>query len=179
MKPYEIIKRERIYDGKIINLVKDTILLPNGKETKRELVEHNGAAVIIAEYENKLIFTRQHRHSAGDFTLELPAGKLEKGEDPKECALRELKEETGMTADNMAFLFKAYSSIGFSNEILYFYIAKGLTEGEQNPDEDEFIDIEKYSIEETVEMIFNGKIIDSKTVSGVLAYKELCGRKDL
>lgn len=179
MKPYETIKREKIYDGKIINLVKDTILLPNGKETKRELVEHNGAAVIIAAYDDKLIFTRQHRHSAGDFTLELPAGKLEKGENPKECALRELKEETGMTAESMEFLFKAYSSIGFSNEILYFYIAKGLTEGEQNPDEDEFIDIERYSIEEAVDMIFNGKIIDSKTISGVLAYKEICAKKGM
>lgn len=177
MDEYKVLKSEEVYKGRVFTIEKDVISLPDGTTAERETVRHGGAAAMIPiDNDGNIIFVKQYRHSAGRITLEIPAGTLEKGEDPLECAIRELEEETSYKADKMTFLFKMYSAIGFCSEILYIYIAEGLTNGHFNMDDDEFITLERHSVEEAVDMIFSGKICDSKTISAVLAYKEYKNR---
>ncbi len=177
MDNYKFIKRNEVFKGKIIEVVQDTILMPHGKEVIREIIIHNGASAIIPiDNDGNIIFVRQYRHPALEHILEIPAGTLEKDEDPYDCAERELEEETGFKASKIEFLTKMYSAVGFCTEMLHIYIAEGLYEGKQNLDEDEFVAIEKYSLDESVEMIFNGKIKDSKTMVAILAYKELLSK---
>ncbi len=171
---FKTIKREDIYDGKIFKLVRDTIELPNGKKTCADLVIHNGASAILPiTSDGRIILARQFRYAAGEEVLEIPAGRLEKDEDPLECAKRELEEETGFKSNDITFMFKMYSAIGFCTEMLYVYYANNLEEGQTNFDENEFIDVEYYSVDEAVDMIFNNVIKDSKTISAILAYREL------
>ncbi len=170
---YEVISSEKVYTGKVFNIEKDEITLPDGRTTFRETVRHNGASAMVAvDDEGKILFVRQYRHSAGKETLEIPAGTLEKGEDPYDCAVRELEEETGCKCEKMEYMFKFYSSIGFCSEILYIYLATGLSKGTANPDDDEFIELERYTPDEAVKMIFDGRICDGKTAAAVFAYKQ-------
>lgn len=176
---YEIISSQRVFDGRVFNIDRDVISLPNGGTAVRETVRHNGASAMVAVDESgKILFVRQYRHSAGAHTLEIPAGTLEKGEDPYDCAMRELEEETGYKTDKMEFLVKFYSSIGFCSEILYIYLANDLYAGTANPDDDEFIELERYTPAEAIEMIFSGEIIDSKTIASIFAYKEWLERNN-
>ena len=169
---YEVISSQKVYEGKVFNIEKD-IIKPDGRTTGRETVRHNGASAMVAvDDEGRILFVRQYRHSAGAMTLEIPAGTLEKGEDPYDCAVRELEEETGCKCEKMQFMLKFYSSIGFCSEILYIYLATGLSQGCADPDDDEFIEIERYTPDEAVQMIFDGRIYDSKTIAAVLAYKQ-------
>ena len=178
MKPIKTIKSEIVYKGKIIDVVNDVIELEDGRHAIREVVQHIGAAAIIpVDSEGNIIFVKQYRHPALDYVLEIPAGTFEKGEDPFICAKRELEEETGYGSDEISFVFKFYSAIGFCTEILHIYLAENLYEGKMNLDEDEFIEIEKYSLDEAIKMIFNGSIVDSKTIAAVLAYKEILGQR--
>ena len=175
---YEVISSEKVFNGKVFDIERDVITLPDGRTTTRETVRHNGASAIVAvDKDGKILFVRQYRHSAGTETLEIPAGTLEKGEDPYDCAMRELEEETGYKTDKMEFLLKFYSSIGFCSEVLHIYLADDLVRGSANPDDDEFIELERYTPEEAVQMIFEGKIYDSKTIASVLAYKNRLERK--
>ena len=170
---YEVISSEKVFKGKVFDIERDVITLPDGRTTSRETVRHNGACAMIAvDNDGKILFVRQYRHSAGAMTLEIPAGTLEKGEDPYDCAMRELEEETGYKTDKMQYLVKFYSSIGFCSEILYIYLADDLKPGNAEPDDDEFIELERYTVEETIKMIFDGEIYDSKTIAAVFAYKE-------
>ncbi|WP_053957369.1 NUDIX domain-containing protein [Inediibacterium massiliense] len=169
----ETIKTDMIYKGKIINLRVDTVKLPDEKSGTREIIEHPGASCIVPITENKkIIMVKQFRKPIEEILIEIPAGKLDEGEDPYDCAIRELKEETGYTAQNVEYLFSFYTSAGFSNEMIYLYVAKDLILGEANPDEGEYIEVEEYSIEELLEMIYNGQIKDSKTIMGILAVKD-------
>lgn len=162
---------KRIYEGRIINLRVDDVTVVNGK-SKREIVEHNGGAVIAALTEDKsLIMVRQYRKTTERVMLELPAGKIDKGEDPKNTAIRELKEETGFTADKIKLLTRMYPSVGYSEEILYIYLATGLSEGETDFDDNEAIDVEKYSVEKLYNMVMDGEIEDAKTQIGILMVK--------
>ncbi len=180
MNDYKVLKSEEVYKGRVFTIEKDVISLPDGNTAERETVRHGGAAAMLPIDSNgNIIFVKQYRHSAGRITLEIPAGTLEKGEDPIDCAIRELEEETSCKADKMTFLFKMYSAIGFCSEILYIYIAEGLSQGHFNMDDDEFITLERHSVEEAVNMIFNGEICDSKTIGAVLAYKEYKNRQPL
>lgn len=173
-KPYTTVKREEIYKGVIIEVVKDTITLPNGKQAYREMVLHNGAAAIVPiDQDGNILFVRQYRHPAQEEILEIPAGTLEIGEDPLQCAKRELEEETGFTAQKFSLLSAMYTAIGFCTEKIYIYLAEGLQEGAQNLDEDEFVTVERYSLEESVQLIVNGTIKDSKTIAGIFAAKQL------
>ncbi|WP_341877519.1 NUDIX hydrolase [Defluviitalea saccharophila] len=175
---HKTVSREEIYKGAIVSLVKDTITLPNGKTAQREVVLHNGAsAVVPMDNEGNILLVRQYRHPAGKELLEIPAGLLEDGEDPLECAKRELEEETGYKASEFSHIFSTYSAIGFCTEKIHIYLAKGLYEGKQNLDEDEFVNIEKYPLEEALQMIFDGRIEDGKTVCGILAAKKLTDSK--
>lgn len=172
MKPYEIVESELTYKGRILDVKVDTIALPNGKTAKREVVLHNGGSAIIpVDKEGNIYFVRQYRHPTNRMILEIPAGMVEKGEDPIACAARELEEEIGQKSDDISLLTSIYSSVGYTTEIIHIYKAENLYEGEQNLDEDEFINIEKYHIDEAVEMIASGKIMDAKTIVAVLAYK--------
>ena len=166
----KLLASELIYAGKILTLRVDTIALSDGHKAQREVVEHNGAvAVVPVNGEGEVILVRQPRHAAGQTLLEIPAGKLEDGEEPVECARRELQEETGFVADRLEKLFSCYSSPGFTNELLHIFLAAGLTYTETNPDDDEEIEIVKMPLNEAIEMIWNGGIRDAKSIAGLLA----------
>jgi len=166
------IKSDKIYQGKIINLRIDTVELPEQKYSKREIVEHPGAvAVIPITEDNKVVMVRQYRKSVEEYLLEVPAGKLEIGEEPLDCAGRELLEETGYKSENIEYLFKIYTSPGFSNETISIFVAKDLITDVAQPDEDEYIEIEKYDIDELIKMISEDKIKDAKTISAILYIK--------
>ena len=158
-----------IFEGKVLTLCHDDVLLPNGKEGKREIVRHRGGVCVAPLTENnELIFVRQYRYAYAETVLELPAGKLEKGEEPFESGVRELREETGFTADKYTFLGKLYPSPGYTNEIISIYLAEGLHAGEQKLDEDEFLGTERIPLEKAVEMVMNNEIFDSKTQTAIL-----------
>ncbi|MFZ5632249.1 MAG: NUDIX hydrolase [Bacillota bacterium] len=163
---------ETVYRGKIVNLRVDEVELPNGNNTRREVVEHGGAvAVVPINEKNEVLMVRQYRYPVGKVLLEIPAGKLEKGEDPAACAARELEEETGFKAGSMKHLFSFYSTPGFTNEILYLYLAGGLTHLGIHPDEDEFIQLHYVPLERALEMVDRGEICDAKSIIGILAAK--------
>lgn len=163
-----------IHKGKIVNLRIDAVELPNGKTATREVVEHMGAvAVVPLTDDGDILMVKQYRHPVGKILLEIPAGKLDPGEDPQHCVERELLEETGMMAGECKLLFSIYTSPGFSNEILHIYLAKNLTYKGQQLDEDEFVEIEKINLDKAVEMIYSGEINDAKTIAGIVAVKQL------
>ena len=170
---YEIVNREKIYEGSRIRLYKYDYTTPDGHIAKKDVVEHNGAAAMLAiDNESKILFVRQFRCTAGNETLEIPAGTLEAGEKPLDCAIREIEEETGYKAGNITHMFDMYSSIGICNEVLHYYLCRNLTKTSQNLDEDEFIKVERYTLDEAVEMIMDGRICDGKTISAIFYYKE-------
>ncbi len=170
---YEVKSSEVVYKGRVFNLEKDVITLPDGREATRETIRHGGAAAMIPiDNDGKIIFVRQYRHSARKEVLEIPAGTIENGEDPYECAIREIQEETSYKAGKMTFLLKMYSAIGFCSEVIHIYVAENLEKGEFNLDDDEFITTERYTVDEAVEMIYRNEICDSKTISAIFAYKD-------
>jgi len=162
-------KSEKIYEGKILSVRIDTVELPDKKYSKREIVEHPGAVAIIPITDDgEIILVKQFRKAVESELLEIPAGKLEIGEEPLNCAIRELKEETGYTAKELNHVLEFFTSPGFSNEKMHLYIATGLEDGEAEPESDEYIDVIKIKIDELVKMINDGTIIDSKTIIGIL-----------
>lgn len=163
------------FKGRIINLRQDTVLLPDGNTATREVVEHPGGVCVAAlTDQDELLFVRQWRYPYGETTLEIPAGKRDKsGEDPLECGKRELKEETGATAENYIDLCPLYPSPGYVNEIIWCYLATGLTFGEQDTDDDEFLDVLRIPLEKAVQMVLTGEIKDAKTQIAVLKVKLL------
>lgn len=168
------IGRKEVYKGKIFTVVEDTIQFEDGKTAQWDLVMHNGAAAIVPLTEaGEVILVKQYRNAEDGSVLEIPAGKLEKGEDPLECAKRELEEEIGYRSDHIQEVCKMYTAVGFSDEKLHLYVATNLQEGKQNLDEDEYIQIEKYPLQTAVQMIFTGEIKDSKTIVGLLAVNEM------
>ncbi|MBB6216649.1 ADP-ribose pyrophosphatase [Anaerosolibacter carboniphilus] len=167
------INSKRIYEGRIISLRVDTVELPDKKYSTREIIEHPGAAVVVPiTDEGKIIMVKQFRKPVEDFLIEVPAGKLDKGEEPLLCAHRELKEETGYSSGNMQHLFTFFSSPGFANETMHLFIARDLTVGEAIPDEDEYIEIESYELNQLIHMIFNGQIKDAKSIIAIFAVKQ-------
>ena len=161
------LSQERIYEGKIINLRKDKVTVKSGT-SYREIVEHSGGAVIIAiTDEKKMVMIRQFRKPADKVMFEVPAGKIDPGEDPMDAAVRELKEETGYTASSVRYLCRFYTSVGFSEEVLYLYIMEGLTPGDTDFDENEAIDMEEWSITDLHDMVVRGEIDDAKTIIAI------------
>jgi ADP-ribose pyrophosphatase len=175
------VSEKHIYKGNIINVDNLTVTLPDGRQATRDIVRHPGASVIVPLNEKGEVYmVRQFRKPIDTVTLEIPAGKLDPGEDPLECAKRELKEETGLDAKEIRHLVSIHSTPGFSNEVLHLYSATGLSEGESCTDEDEFISTERYPVAELIEMILNGRITDAKTIIGVLlADKILSGKIEI
>ncbi len=157
------------YKGVIVNVRLDDAELINGKIVKREVVEHPGGVTVLPiDRDGYCYCVRQFRYPFQRAMLEAPAGKLEYGEDHRECAIRELSEETGLTADELIYLGPCCTSPGFSSEVLHIYIARGLHGGQSHPDEDEFLNIEKHHISELVKLCMTGKIDDAKTIVAVL-----------
>lgn len=168
------ISSDRIYTGKIISLKVDTVEVENKGYQKREIIEHGGAVGIVAINENnEVILIKQFRKPIEKVIWEIPAGKLEPGENPKECAIRELKEETGYEAQNLKLIHKFYTSAGFSNQKIFIYLATGLTMGENNLDNDESLEVYKINLEEAYNMVIKNEIEDAKTSIGILFTKEL------
>ena len=163
------ISSQMIYEGRILNLRKDTVEVVGNKVSEREIVEHNGGVTLAAiTSDHKMVMVRQFRKAAGKAVLEAPAGKREKGEEAIETAERELKEETGYTASNIKLLTKFYASVGYSEEIIYIYLCTGLTPGETQFDDNEALDIIEYDLDELYEMVVSGEIEDAKTIIAIL-----------
>lgn len=170
------VDRELLYDGKVFDVYRDSVELEDGSTTIRELVEHNGGVAVLAlDAENKVFMVRQFRYGAGETLLELPAGKLEKGENPRACGIRELEEETGYVAAQFDFLAQIIPTPAYDSERIDIFLARGLTptgKG-QHLDEGEFLTVERIPFKEVLEMCMDGRIIDAKTVAGVLKYHML------
>ena len=157
------------YSGIIVDVTLDQIELANGRQAFREVVHHPGGVTILPLDDEGCVYcVRQFRYPYGEILLEVPAGKLERGEDPFECARRELTEETGFTADNWQSLGCLYTSPGYSGETLYLYLARGLRAGEAHPDEGEFLSVERIPLAQLLEQVMDGRIRDAKTVAAVL-----------
>jgi ADP-ribose pyrophosphatase len=164
------INSEQIYQGKIIDLQVDEVSLPNGKTSKREIIKHPGAVAVIAlTKEGKIVMVEQYRKALEKSIVEIPAGKLEKGEEPKKTAERELEEETGYGCKNMKHLISFYTSPGFADELVHLYIAEDIykMENASGADEDEFVELLEISLEEAVQMIEEQRIYDAKTAYAV------------
>ncbi len=162
-------KSERIYDGKIVNLRVDTVEMPGKMYSKREIVEHlNGVAIIPIDEDGKVYMVRQFRKAVEQVVLELPAGLMEVGEEPRETALRELQEEIGYGSTNLEYLFDAYASPGFSTEKVSFFLAKDLYPSKLEEDEGEFLEVDSFTLEELKTMLDNCEVTDMKTVIGIL-----------
>lgn len=163
------ISSEEIFDGVAIHLFRDEILLPDGNKGVREVIRHPGAVCVLPVTDDgDVVFVNQFRYAFNKVTLEAPAGKLEKGEDPRLAALRELSEETGLDAENLIPMGDMYTTPALIDEVIHLYLATGLTQGEQHLDEDEFINTLKMPLSKAVEMVMNGEIKDSKTQTVLL-----------
>ena len=159
---------EMKFDGKLIKVTYD-IADVNGKEAWREVVHHPGASAVVAiDEDNRIIMEKQFRYALNDYLLEIPAGKLDAGEDPLVCAKRELEEETGIIASEWISLGSIATSPGFCNEVIHLYVAKGLSKGKIHWDEDEYVEVERYTFDELLQRISEEKIKDSKTLSALL-----------
>ena len=166
------------YKGIIVRVRLDDAELYTGKVVKREVVEHPGGVTILpVDEEGNCTMVRQFRYPFGRVMLEAPAGKLEYGEDHRECAVRELSEETGFTADELVYLGGCCTSPGFSTEVLHIYLALGLHAGESHPDQDEFLNVEKIPLHTLARMVMDGEIDDAKTIVAVLKAEEYLSKR--
>ena len=160
---------EKIFSGRLIDLYFDHIELPNGKSSTREWIKHPGAVCIIPILPNgNLCLIRQYRYGPRAEFIEIPAGKLDVGEDPLICAKRELEEEIGYIAGKLTFLTNIHPAIGFSNEKMWVYLAEDLILSKQNLDQDEFLELYPIPVKKAIDLIYEGKITDVKTVIGIL-----------
>lgn len=165
------VSSESIFQGKIISLQVDHVKLPNGEMATREIVKHPGAVAVLAIVDNRMIVVEQYRKPLEKSQVEIPAGKLDRGEDPMEAARRELEEETGYQCGSLKHLCSFYTSPGFADEFLHLYVAEGLTAGHARPDEDEFLECEAITLEQAQQYIQEQRISDAKTIMAVYAWQ--------
>ncbi len=167
----KLLESETKFNGNILSVKVDQIELPDGTRSEREIVEHPGGVTVIPyTSEGKIVMVEQYRHAAEQVMLELPAGRLEKGEKAEVGGRRELKEETGYSAGEMIYLFDFYTTPGYSSECLNLYLAKKLTRGDQQLEKGEFLTIKEIDPGEIMDLILSGKIKDSKTIIGLMAF---------
>ncbi len=173
------VSSEHIFKGRIIDVKLDKVMMPSGELADREIVGHPGGVGIVAiTDDNKIIMVKQYRKPLEKAIYEIPAGKLDPNEEVEVCGKRELLEETGATAENFEYLGFMYPSPGFTDEVTHIYLATGLSFGNANPDDDEFLDIEFFDMETVKEMIMNNEINDGKTIMGFFkAVERLKGGK--
>lgn len=163
-----MIESKRIYEGRIFNLDHDKADLPNGRVAGLDVIRHPGASAMVCLNENnEVLMLRQYRYAAGGYIWEIPAGTLEKGEDPKECALREVEEETGYSASGIEKLGEMFPAPGYTDELIHVFLVTGLTQSRQNLDADEILEVEPVKWEKALEMAHDGTIRDAKTVCGL------------
>lgn len=172
MEKYERIDRELIHKGAIIDYYQDTIKIPNGNIAKWDYIKHKGAAAVVAVKEDgRLLMVRQFRNALDRETIEIPAGGLNSVDEPTDiAAARELEEEAGYTAGKMELLISIRTTVAFCDEKIDVYVATDLKRSKQHLDEDEYLDVETYTIEELIQMVYDCKIQDGKTVAALLAY---------
>ena len=163
------IKSDIVFSGRLLEVYRDVVHLPNGQTSSREWINHPGAICCVPILpDGKIALIRQYRYAIKEEFIELPAGKLDEGEIPENCALRELEEEIGYRANNLTFLTNLHPAIGFANEIMWLYLAKNLEKTEPKLDNDEFIELIPTKLEDAVEMVYRGDITDAKTIIGLL-----------
>lgn len=168
------IESRRVYTGRIISLDVDTVRFPNDSVGEMEMVRHPGASAVVpflsdpAGEDPQILLIRQYRYAADGYLLEIPAGRLNAGEDPRQCALRELKEETGCSADHLERLFTMYTTPGFTDEKIHLFMATGLTAGETKHEADEFLELQPMLLSRALQLVDAGEIQDAKTALGVL-----------
>ncbi|MCR5673032.1 MAG: NUDIX hydrolase [Lachnospiraceae bacterium] len=175
----ERIGRTLIHNGAIVDIYQDRMQLPNGSEENFDFIKHKGAAAVIPVMDDgRIIMVRQYRNAIDSYTLEIPAGGLNGADEPtKIAAHRELEEETGYYTDieNVEFLLTLYTTVAFCNEKIDIYVARNLKRTQQHLDDDEFIDVEIYTPDELAQMVFDGKIVDAKTIAGIMSYIKTLG----
>jgi len=165
----ETIESREIYKGKVIRVLIEKVRLPDGRESMREIVEHGGAVAIVpVDDDNGVYFVRQYRKPLDKILLEIPAGRLEPGEDPADCAKRELAEEIGFAPGELRQMAFLYSSPGFSSEKIYLYLARNLVRHRLENDEGEFLEVERIPLAEALKMVTDGTVEDGKTITGIL-----------
>ena len=163
------ISSKQVYEGSFLDVRKDIVNLPDGNTSTREWINHPGAACIIPVLsDGRLALIKQYRYPVKSIMIELPAGKLDAGEDPEECAVRELEEEIGYSAGKLTFVSKIHPAIGFANEEMWIFLAENLIKSQKNTDRDEFDELIPTSIKDSVKMVWNGTITDVKTIIGIL-----------
>lgn len=173
MEKFERLGRDLVYKGSIIDFYKDTVKVPNGNIVKWDYIGHKGAAAVVPVTDDgKILMVRQYRNAIDRYSLEIPAGGLNSVDEPKiEAARRELEEETGYKSDNLELLICTVPAIAYSSEVIEIYVARDLKPSKQNLDEDEFIDVKAYDVDELCQMIYDCTIQDSKTIAAIMAYK--------
>ena len=168
------IESRRVYTGKVISLDVDVVRFPDGSVGELEMIRHPGASAIVPFLSDprgadpQVLMIRQYRYAAEGYLLEIPAGRLDPGENPRDCALRELKEETGCSAEQVDHLFTMYTTPGFTDEKIHLFIATGLSAGEAKREADEFLDLEPMPLSKALELVEAGEIKDAKTALGLL-----------
>ena len=168
------ISSEQKFSGRLIDLYLDQVELPNGETSTREWIDHPGAVCLIPILpDGKICLIRQFRYGPGEEFIEIPAGKLDAGEAPLDCAYRELEEETGYRTNKLTFLTNIHPAIGFSNEKMWMYLAEELELSKRKLDEDEFLELLPTPLNKALEWVFSGKITDVKTIIGIMWMKEL------
>lgn len=169
---------KQIFDGKVVKLFVDTVELPDGKEAIREIVRHPGAVCVIpVTSEGEVIMVKQYRYAFEQIMLEIPAGKLEPGEDPLEAVKRELEEESGVVAGNIEYMGEIFTTVAIFDEKIHAYLATDLVYKNAHPDEDEFLEVEKIPLSTLVDMVMNGEIKDSKTQICILKAHKLLSER--
>lgn len=173
MAEFERLSRDLVHKGAIIDYYKDTVKVPNGNVVKWDYIDHKGAAAVVPVTDDgKILMVKQYRNALNRETLEIPAGGLNGADEPTlDAAARELREETGYVSNDLELLITIRTTVAFCNEKIDIYVARNLIKSEQDLDEDEFIDVYPMEIAELEEMIYSGKMEDSKTISAILAYK--------
>jgi ADP-ribose pyrophosphatase len=169
-----LIRADRIHTGRVINLDLDTVRFPDGSTGQLEMIRHSGASAVLpfldepTDPDPRVVLIRQFRHATDDFIYEVPAGRLDPGETPKECAARELAEETGYLASRVDLLTTIYTTPGFTDEKIHLFMATGLTPGTHQREGDEFLELHRLRWSEALELVRGGKVVDGKTIAALL-----------
>lgn len=180
MEDAELLERKKVYDGRIVRLSVDRVRLPNGNETELEMIRHMGASAMVpVDVDGNVLMVRQYRYATGGWLLEVPAGKLDGGEPPEQCALREVEEETGHRPGRLVPLGRIWTTPGFTDEQVWLFLALDLQSTRQNLQDNEVLSVERIPLAEAVDMARDGRICDAKSICALLRAGHVWSRGDL